>query len=61
MRNRHEYFKKRLNDLGMYDQDSDYEGMIGNAIEELSEVFSNQGHSGGSASITIALFNNSLL
>jgi len=54
---RHEFFKRRLSELGMYDADSDYDGMIGAAIEELSLVFSKQGHSGGSAQITIGLFN----
>ena len=54
---RHEYFKKRLSELGMYDADSDYDGMIGQAVEKLSEVFSEQGHSGMSAAITIRLFN----
>ena len=55
--NRHEFFIKRLTELGMYDADSDYNGMIGKAIEELSEVFSKQGHSGMSAEVTIGLFN----
>ena len=55
--NRHELFKKRLAELGMYDDDSDYDGMIGEAVEELSAVFGEQGHSGASAGITIGLFN----
>jgi hypothetical protein len=50
-------FKKRLDGLGMYDEDSDYDGMIGKAIEELSHTFSEQGHSGMSAQITMGLFN----
>ena len=54
---RHEFFIKRLKELGMYDDDSDYNGMIGKAIEELSDVFGNQGHSGMSAQITMGLFN----
>ncbi len=54
--NRHELFIKRLNELGMYDKDSDYDGMIGRAIEELSEVFAKQGHSGMSATVTTQLF-----
>jgi len=35
----------------------DYDGLIGVWIEELSEIFSKQGHSGTSAEITLALFN----
>jgi len=54
--NRHEYFQKRLKDLGMMDEDSDYAGMIGESVSELSEVFSKQGHSGGSAVVTVTLF-----
>lgn len=54
---RHEYFQKRLKKLGMFDEDSDYDGMLGRAIEELSLVFSKQGHSGMSAAITTQLFN----
>ncbi len=55
--NRHELFIKRLKELGMYDEDSDYEGMIGEAVEELSKTFGEQGHSGMSASVTLGLFN----
>jgi hypothetical protein len=55
--NRHEYFKKRLSDLGMYDEDADYDGAIGKAVEQLSETFSNQRHSGASAEMTVGLFN----
>lgn len=54
--NRHEYFVLRLRELGMYDDDSDYEGMVGRSIEHLSSVLANQGHSGMSASITLQLF-----
>ena len=54
---RHEFFKKRLEELGLFAGDSDYEGIIGKNIEELSEVFSKQGHSGISGEITLAVFN----
>lgn len=56
MANRHEMFKARLKEIGMYDDDSDYRGMLGKAVEELSETFANQGHSGASAAITMGLF-----
>ena len=56
MSDRHTLFKKRLTELGMFDKDSDYDGMIGEAIMELSEVFADQGHSGMSAVITVQLF-----
>ncbi len=54
---RHEFFVKRLHELGLYDKDSDYEGMIGKAIEELSEVFAKQGHSGFSAMMVLGIWN----
>ena len=41
----------------MYDEDSDYDGLIGKWVEELSEVFANQGHSETSAEMTLMLFN----
>jgi hypothetical protein len=59
MANRHEMFKKRLQELGCYakdDADGVYDGMIGEAVEELSETFANQGHSGMSANIVTGLF-----
>ena len=54
---RHEFFKRRLRELGMYGKDCDYTAMIGRAVEELSEVLDNQGHDGISASIISGLFN----
>lgn len=54
--NRHEFFKKRLTELGLYDADADYGDMIGKSVEQLSEMFSSQGHSGMSAQITLAVF-----
>ena len=59
--NRHELFKKRLKELGCYDKDDVdgvYDGMIGEAVEELSATFASQGHSGMSASITSGLFSS---
>lgn len=55
--NRHEFFQKRLKELGVMDKDSDYNGLLGKWVEELSETFSKQGHSGYSAVLTIQLFN----
>jgi len=53
---RHKFFKERLKEMGLYDKDSDYNGMIGKWIEELSAVFANQGHSGMSANLTLIIF-----
>jgi len=54
---RHDYFRDRLLKLGVCDEDSDYNGMIGKSVEALSSLFSTQGHSGCSAEITLDLFN----
>ncbi len=52
-----EHAKLELEMAGYLDKDSDYEGMIGDAVMELMEVFSKQGHSGASAPIVARLFN----
>lgn len=54
---RHQFFIKRLEQLGMYDKDSDYNGAIGRAVEGLSAEFASYGHSGSSAVLTLRLFN----
>jgi len=57
MSNLTEYAKYELELAGLFDKDSDYNGMIADAVMELIKVFANQGHSGLSADITIDLFN----
>jgi hypothetical protein len=46
-----------LDRVGLFEPDSDYEGMIGQAVMELIKTFASQGHSGCSAGITRDLFN----
>lgn len=41
---------------GLFDKDSDYGGMLGKSVIELMKVFSEQGHSGCSASMVSNLF-----
>jgi len=48
--------KMELKIAGLFDKDSDYNGMLGKAVLELVEVFSRQGHSGSSASMVSNLF-----
>jgi hypothetical protein len=55
---RHEYFQKRLRELGLFDQSADYNGMLGRAVEELSATFAGQHHSGHSAALTLVTFHN---
>lgn len=41
---------------GLYDADSDYDGMLAKSVEELVRVFAAQGHSGFSAHQTMKIF-----
>jgi hypothetical protein len=51
------YAKKELQTAGFFDEDSDYGGLIGEAVMELIEVFDKQGHSGMSAPYVASIFN----
>jgi len=56
MSNLVEYAKMELKSAGLFDKDSDYGGLLGDAVLELVEVHSKQGHSGCSNSMAIAIF-----
>lgn len=45
-----------LKRAGLFDKDSDYGGMLGDAVKELLLVIQNQGHSGASIQMTAAIF-----
>lgn len=49
--------QKELKLAGLFDKDSDYDGMLGEAVLELVKVFAKQGHSGFSAHQTLKIFN----
>lgn len=49
--------KKELKLAGLFDKDSDYDGMLGETVLELVKVFAKQGHSGFSAFQTLKIFN----
>jgi hypothetical protein len=51
-----EHAAKELVRVGLFDRDSDYDGEIGIGVMALIMLFGSQGHSGGSAEITIELF-----
>lgn len=51
-----DHAEMELRAAGLYDDDSDYGGMMPGAVLELIKVFAEQGHSGGSAPICIDLF-----
>lgn len=56
MSNLIDHATKELTRVGLFDKDSDYDGMLGDAALELITTFANQGHSGMSAEMTIQLF-----
>lgn len=51
-----EHANRELTLAGLFDEDSDYDGMLGKSALELIEVFAKQGHSGYSAMLTRDLF-----
>jgi len=57
MSNLTSHAQRELELAGWFNKESDYEGMIGEAIMELMTVFAKQDHSGFSASIVSRLFN----
>ena len=53
----YEHALYELDRAGLTDEDADYGGMVATAVLELIKTFSNQGHSGFSASMVRELFN----
>lgn len=51
-----DFARGELETVGLFDKDSDYEGMLGEAVMELISTFANQGHSGYSAILDRELF-----
>ncbi len=57
MSNLVDHANRELRLAGLFDEDSDYGGMLAEAVVELIGKFSEQGHSGASAHMTRKLFN----
>jgi hypothetical protein len=55
MSNLTDYATKELTLAGLFDKDSDYDGMLGTAALDIVKLFASQGHSGMSASIVTDL------
>ncbi len=51
-----DHAKMELESAGLFKADSDYGGMVGEAVLELIKVFAAQGHSGFSAGLTTSAF-----
>ncbi len=56
MSNLIEHAKEELTRAGLFADDSDYGGMLGDAVLELISVFAGQGHSGMSAEMVTDIF-----
>lgn len=56
MSNLEAYAKSEMEIAGLFDKDSDYGGMIGEAVMKLIKVFADEGHSGFSAPMAINIF-----
>jgi hypothetical protein len=55
--NRHvTWAENELRRAGLFDKDSDYDGMMGDAVMDLVRTFSGAGHSGFSAGMTASIF-----
>lgn len=48
--------RRELQLAGLFDEDSDYGGMLGTSVMKLVEAFANEGHSGFSAAMAIDIF-----
>lgn len=50
------FAKDELTRAGLFESDSDYGGMLGHAVMKLIKIFSDEGHSGLSASMAVNIF-----
>lgn len=51
-----EYAKYELEHAGLFSADSDYGGLLGQAVMRLIDVFAGEGHSGMSAGLAVSIF-----
>jgi len=50
------FAKRELELAGLFGEDSDYGGMLGNAVLKMVEQFADEGHSGMSAGLAVSIF-----
>jgi len=55
-----QWAREELEQAGLFDKDSDYDGMIGQAVMNLIDEFSKQGHSGFSTRMVSTIFDRLL-
>lgn len=51
-----EFAKDELTRAGLFDKDSDYGGMLGDAVMKMIEQFADEGHTGFSATLAVQAF-----
>jgi|SRR5579863_2061935 len=56
MSNLEAHAKKEMEIAGLFDKDSDYGGMLADAVMKMIKVFGDEGHSGFSANMAINIF-----
>ena len=56
MSNLEMHAKKEMEIAGLFDKDSDYGGMLGDAVMKMIKVFADEGHSGFSAGMAVSVF-----
>ncbi len=56
MSNLEDFAKDEMTRAGLFSKDSDYGGMLGDAVMKMIKVFADEGHSGYSASMAINVF-----
>ena len=56
MSNLESFAKDELTRAGLFAKDSDYGGMLGDAVMKMVKVFADEGHSGFSANMAINIF-----
>jgi len=56
MSNLEVFAREELTRAGLFDEDSDYGGMMGDAVMKMIEAFAEEGHSGFSANMAISIF-----
>lgn len=50
------FARDELTRAGLFDKDSDYDGMMGDAVMKMIDQFAGEGHSGFSAGMALSLF-----
>ncbi|RWL14861.1 MAG: hypothetical protein EOR57_31440 [Mesorhizobium sp.] len=51
-----DFARDELTRAGLFDEDSDYGGMLGESVMKMIDVFADEGHSGFSAGMAISIF-----